>query len=289
MKRVLLLALALCLGVSTAGSYWQSRSQVGVGGAAAYSGPGDIVGAARVWWGLRGYNAAFSGAIANICDTATGAVCADATWSGGTLTLPTIGGLVCGVGVTCNVKTLYDQTGNGINATQATNANRPALTINCVSTLPCMTFSGSQRLVSGNVVGNQPLTISTVANLTGSPSGSPRAVEIGNIAIALGWGPSANSPFVYAGTVLASSATDGSFHAMQGIVNGGSSTLYIDGSATNGNAGAAADTNIVNIGDCFPNTCGLTGNITEVGIWGAAFTGGQQSSMNSNQHSYWGF
>jgi hypothetical protein len=37
------------------------------------------------------------------------------------------------------------------------------------------------------------------------------------------------------------------------------------------------------------NTNRFNGNLFEAGIWGVGFSTGQQSSMNSNQHTFWGF
>ena len=46
-------------------------------------------------------------------------------------------------GSTYTVVTWYDQSGNGNNITQATNSNRPTVTLNCTNSLPCAIFTAA--------------------------------------------------------------------------------------------------------------------------------------------------
>lgn len=84
-----------------------------------------------MWFGLRGFNAAYAGPAINVClpsDTA----CADFAISGGNLVVAPISGTSCNNSTTiCTVKTIYDQSGQKrctgsvpCNFTQATIANR---------------------------------------------------------------------------------------------------------------------------------------------------------------------
>src|SRR6185312_295017 len=67
----------------------------------------------------------------------------------------------------CSVKTLTDLSGNGHDATQASNATRPTFVFSCQNAKPCMTMNGSQFLsiaALGNV--SQPWTVIGVGQRT---------------------------------------------------------------------------------------------------------------------------
>jgi hypothetical protein len=308
---ILRVLFALLLGLSVA----QAQSPIPLTGAGAwrsapnaappagYTGPGDVVSSAAGWWGARCYSAAYSGNVADITDASTGNTigtrlqCSNgvvsALVSGSACTFVT--GNTCSTLATtcassCNVTTLYDQSGNGHNAVQATNSNRPTWIINCLGSLPCMNFAGQFLQVSSTSLGNisQPWTISGVGertvtsgfmNLYGDGSGNGYGIL---------WNSGANSVATWGGAILAGTANDNAFHAIQAIGNGGASVAYIDGTS---NAGAAGTNALTGVGSQIANGFGAlnTGRIAETGVWASGFSAGNQSSMNSNQHTYWGF
>lgn len=265
----------------------------------AYVGPGDVSSGAAAWWGLRAYSTATRGnKAANVC-IPSDAACADLVTdvATGALIIPMIGGSSCGV-VLCTVKTLYDQTGNtncnGVtcDVTQATIANRPTLTLNCLgSTLPCMTWSGSQTLLSANATNAlhpQPFSVSGVGQRTGSFTSYGDILGTSGGSIQLAYNNSANTALLYAGNLsLTATAADSSFHAIQGLLNGVSSILYIDGSSTSGNPGG---TSFPSVEFMCVGTCGnpTTGKSTEGGVW-FSDTSANFSALNANQRAYWGF
>lgn len=275
----------------------------GVPGAVAYQGPGDVVSGALWWAGLRGYNTAYTGNAANIC-TPLDAVCLDVTIVGGALNTTTLGTLACNNLTTiCTVKILYDQSGNSncggpCDFTQATIASRPIYVASgaangCSTTaFPCMAFvSGTPGLISPNfspVAVSQPYTASGVVNRTGDTGNFRDWVTLTGTTL-VGAPGSANTMRMSAGAELDATASDNAFHAIQALFDT-TCNLYIDGG---GNTGACGSDPVQNgatfrIGSNF-SASGYTGKVLEAGLWSVGFSAGNLTSMNSNQHSYWGF
>lgn len=305
MIRLALIAwLALC-------SVAQAQLSGGVGGfpgpgtvhsSTAYAGPGDVVGSARMWWGLRAYSLAAAGsAAARVCNSGD-ANCADVnTLGNGDFDVATATGapLSCGgAGGTCTIHTLYDQTaGNNCtaahcNLVNATAAQRPTLVFNCIGTKPCMLFNGSsQRLQSSNSATSQaqPYTYSGVANSTNN-SGNQSLVTFNSGGVTqLAFSNANNQAKIFAGSNLTAVAAGGSFHALQGVFNGASSDMNVDGASATGNAGAAASVGTINLSSVGGSSQYMNGSVAEAGAWPSAFNGTQSTNMSSNQHSYWGF
>ena len=304
----LLLAGIFCLSQQEhVSAFWQSRDSnynvaISTGG---YVGPGDIVSGAKAWWGFRGYNAAYSGNVAGICDQSTGLVCVIATWSGSTLSIPNVGAGPCNQTTNiCEVSELYDGSGSlscggaACNVTSA-HGSRPTLLVSCNNGHPCMQCgTGISMIGAGTAPAvSQPLTVSFAAERTGGLSAFDTVLgsdASGNVQSGFGDGVGgANIALMYAGTVQTiSGIADNSFHAMQDIYNGASSSAYIDGTSHSTSPGTntfpASGVLQVCQGASFSNQ--LVGNFLEAGYWSGAFSGASQSSMNSNQHTvYWSF
>lgn len=294
----------LLLGLS-APAFGQAIPLLGAGGKfkaasvtpPSYTGPGDIVASAGFWFGLRGYTAAFSGAVANICDQATGLVCADATWASGVLTLPLIGGIACAnTGNICVVKILYDQTGNGRHVTGiGTVTQWPTLTLSCLGALPCMTFTlaNSQCLASSATFGSTlPWSAEIVGSRTGNTTSSQRIITINTGANAryVNFTTSANT-ISLAGAITLGSVADSSFHAIQGVAAAaGAGSINADGASQSGTTNVAITAAVIVFG-ASSISCSLPvdGQLTEGGIWPSGFTVQNISDLNANAHSYWGF
>lgn len=303
-----ILGLSLCTTVAQ--PYWQSVQQINAAPApASYTGPGNVVSGAAAFWGLRGYTAAFSGAVANICDVATGAICADATWAAGVLTLPTIGGSPCAnSGNVCQVATLYDQSGAlacagpaACTITQATASKRPTLVVPGASngcpadTMHCMTFvrANSQCLPTAAAAYTQAHPVSAI--FTGIRTGNTTSIQ-GAIGFSstnyTGWSNSANKLRVFSGAVLDATYNDSVWHAAQITWSNTVGSLSADGSTTAGATGTTApSSNAIGFGSATASTCinGVEGKLVEAGIWPIAFSAQNISDLNTNAHSYWGF
>lgn len=270
-----------------------------------YTGPGDIVSGADGYWGLRGYNGAFSGAVANICDSATGLVCADVTWAAGALTFPLIGGIACNnVTNLCQVKILYDQSGKNAcggpcDITIATAGRRPSLIVagasnGCPSdAVPCMAFVRAQQQClakAGAYTQVQPIGVMFTANRTGNTTLAQPAISIGGLS--LGWSNAANTARIAAGTTQnVGSVNDATWHAIQGVWSDLVGVFSADGATTSAANGANEPLSSNIILGAGSTTCAsnaFDGKATEFGIWPSDITA-SIAALNTNQHSYWGF
>jgi hypothetical protein len=286
---------------------WQSRDSnyntVFVsGGGGAYAGPGDVVSGATIWYGFRAYSLAKAGTrVANICN-AGAASCADVnSLANGDFDVATAQGapLNCGgAGGTCTVAKLYDQTvGNNCTGVtcdlSASGSAQPTVVFNAVGTKTCMGFNGTSNQISDllnslSPVVNQPFTASWVAKAV-SPTAQVSVLQFGTSNSQMGYHNSvANQVWLYGGSVLAATASDGSFHALQAVFNGGSSDMNVDGSQNTGAGGSTGMQGQILVGQ-FSGGQFLPGSLCEVGGWPSGFSSGQSSNMSSNQHSYWGF
>lgn len=269
-----------------------------------YTGFGDVVtsGTKAYWSCARGFNAASTGANAcKICDQATGIVCATATVAAsGFVTIPQLAGVTCGTaGLVCVVDTAYDQSGalgcagsTACDVVQATNANRPILTMAALGGLPCMTFAQANSTVlksATSLTQAQPHSWSAVAERTGgfgtfSVFLSSLTTDAPDAQMSFSAGSA--TAYIYQGSVVSVAATDSSPHAIQGLFNGGSSQISSDGSSSSGDvSGVGSLNNIIWLGsDTGGAGASLDGFVCE-----AAIVSGDKSSLfsaiNTNQHS----
>jgi hypothetical protein len=292
----------------------QSLLLLGAGGtiAPSYIGPGDVLSGAVAWWGLRCYNAAFSGNMVDVADAATGSTtgtrlqCAagnviTALSSASACTFVTgnaCSSLATTCAISCNIVTLYDQSGNknctvGVAAcdvTQATNTNRMTFISGCVGSLPCMTNTGVRGLVSSANFTSLavPYTIVSAQERTSGTNiqSVVRLASAGNY-----FGGAANIIECVSGSSNAvNGVSDNVWHVVQNALNsaGTNTNCIIDGTTNNFANSVATGTGAVSIGgDNFSQF--LKGNIVEVGIWPTEISGTPAVTMNSNIHSYWGF
>ena len=200
-----------------------------------YVGPGDIVSGALGWWGLRGYDAAYSGNAANICLPAD-STCANTTISAGNLVIPGSLRTCNNSTVICTIKTFYDQSGNGIDLTQATIANRATLVLDCIGSLPCAQFMASSSQIytsSVDIAQTQPYTFSVVANRNGNLAAINGLIASNGTDQSLYAAASYAYWDIYDGTSqVGAAASNNNFHAAQTVFNGSSSLLYVDDVST---------------------------------------------------------
>lgn len=259
---------------------------------AGYTGPGDINGTALGWWGLRAYNAAYatgSNPAIDVVDTATGLTTT-------TINIKTDGTLdvaaVDALGYAVSVSKLYDQTGNGRHFTQATLASMPTLTTSGVSglgsTRPAMNMSTQRMSTASGITQAQSFTVSFVGERT---SGTAYGYIFGDNGAVLLFNNAANGMAMFAGgSVPSATANDNVFHAAQALFSNASGALYIDGS--NNTMASMGTTGLANANLYLYTQNGsggfVNGKFCEVGVW-AGDKSSNNSSMNSNQHTYWGF
>lgn len=282
-----------------------------VSSGATYVGPGDIQSGWLVWYGSRCFSNAYSGNVADVVDSLTGNTtgtrlqCASgvvsALVSASACTFVT--GNACSIlattcAVACKVVTAYDQSGANscssapCNATQATNASRPVFITSCQNSHPCMQFAGSQNLqATPGITTSQPLFASWVAIRTGAFTSFGGVLSLASSGTPqFTFGSSANQVECYAGTALdVNSIPDSAFHAVQVQVNGASSAMYIDGTNHTGNCGTGNPAGGLSVAlGSSPFSQFLTGEIAEAGA-GTGSSATNQSTLNTNQHTYWSF
>lgn len=300
-------AVVLALIVLLCG--WQSRdsnyNKSVTAGGASYTGPGDVVSGATAWYGLRAYTAAIAAAatqkLINIRNIATSETCdVIVATNGGFGNVANCSGSSSGDTVavfcaesssSCAVTEAYDQTGNGINATQATAADQPALTLSCVGSLPCMTGTGSAHgwLSSSAMTSiTQPDTISVVAKFTATNQTYVFTTNNGNQF--LSHFTSANKYYCYAGaTGLTPTVPDNVLNAVNWTVNNTSSVCNVNGTENSGTSGSAVTgTFITLMASSNAGAASMVGSFYDGGIWASSFTSTQRTNVCENQQAYWG-
>ena len=194
------------------------------------------------------------------------------------------------------VGTWYDQSGNGINATQSTNASQPQLLLTGGGggTSPAVycNLTGNTNITFGaNSATSQPYSFEFVGASTPGFAGPGEIIrtESGNAVLAR-W-LSSTQLQAFAGSNLNSSTiVNGSWQAGLAIYNdgGSASAIVVNGSSTTGSVGtnslnSSAALTICNGGAQF------SGYVSEVGLWHSGFSSGNQTSLTSNARTYWGF
>jgi len=250
--------------------------------AGGYTGPGDVVGGAYAWWGLRAYSLA---TIGNNCvklrrdsDDATQDFITLANGSLDVASIATFKGAA-----NLFVDTLYDQVAGALNLV-AVSSVQPSFTLSGLGTKPIFSHTSTQTLQTiGSATLALPFTISWIGKRTSNFT-TTMAV-IGDISTnRTGFLNSADTIF-YFQDLVGAAAADNVWHAVQAANTALSQDLNVDGSANaGGNATTAWSTFVrTNI-----DGAGNYSNV-EYGVWPIAFSGGNSTAMSANQHTYWGF
>jgi hypothetical protein len=260
-----------------------------------YSGPGDVVSGALYYGGLNAYNATYASPGTNPCadlrrlsDSATMTMNILATGAADVATAQTWVG-----GSSAVITKLYDQTGNSHHVTQATTTQQPALTFGASglgSNQPAITFvlANNQFLTSGNVTQLQPMTMAAMVQ----PTVAENAIFFSVMTTYNGvWMQAVSTPTlqINGGTALNSGAiTTGSWYRSQGVFNGASSGITVNGTTTSGNAGTQQASAVpINVGgDASQIADAFTGSVCAVGLWPSAFNSTQLGNMDTNLQ-YW--
>lgn len=278
--------------------------------ATTYAGPGDVVSGAFAWWGLRCYNAAYTGIVVDILSQpigtgsriscATGGVLVvdasptDCTWVAGNACSP----IAATCSVSCFVNTLYDQSGanncTGAPCNLAPTGNTIYLP-SCNAGLPCINIaagSGAHLTATTTTAQSQPITSSSVWMGTGASG----LANLFNIETGASTGLLVQTNFtgasmrIFAGTASSNvTLANTTMYSNQNVFSGASSSVDLNGATTSGlnvGAGTVVSGYLMNWGIA---AGGVGADFFEIGWWAKAFSGTEQTNMTSNQRAYWGF
>jgi len=280
-------------------------------GTSSFVGTADAAGSAPIaFWGMRAMSTATAAAGTQKLFqlTKTGATCdiLVANNGGPGLTTACTGTGTNGVNIAtfcstaCTFSAWYDQTGNGQDLFQATVANQPIYTTNCVGTFSCAQGDAARELDRNPLTTqNQPFTISAFAERTGAFTTAGTVFAGNGFDVQLLFDSTANNIFMYAGNSTNTMTTaDSAPHSLIAVYNGSTSGAVIDGTpptacfgggvfacnaSTNGISGASAL--ITNSGN--PSNHPFTGYVFELGIWNGGWTTTQWTPVSANQCNYW--
>ena len=255
-----------------------------------YSGPGDVVASALGWWGLRAYDGTKAAALTaalQLC-TSGDAVCTDihVTSTGG-LNTSEISSAGCSTGGACTAKTVYDQSGNGHNCTNATEGARPFFNKDYFGAGKpgIYAVNGSNRQLNCASLPTQavPFTYVTYTAKEQTPGGNDRTWVAAD-PVGVLYTPS-NNFAVYAGSLASSSftATLNTGYAVIGMADatGAACKVSVSGNVTTGLS-------------CGTNSTGTPGEVVssnrsgirEWGYYGIGFSVGEITAMDSNMQGF---
>ncbi len=253
---------------------------------AVYEGPGQYVGGALAWWGLRAYTASYVGNVAVICNSTA---CANVSTTNGDLVIPS--NISSCSTATCTIQTLYDQSGTNscsgaaCNLTQAATSSRPISVPNCSGALFCIDTTSKEMTNTTGLSRAIPYSIQVSTRRNNSGGVAPIFTENSTV---LGFGASAKQ--FTAGACTQNNATpDSAFHTFAAGMNGsgGNSKLWFDGGAGSGcNGVSTALSGTITFGGI---GYAIQTRTLELGVWPGKFTTTQADDLDTNSRSYWGF
>lgn len=191
------------------------------------------------------------------------------------------------------VEKWYDQSGNGHDITiSATPAFNP---IGLNGTLPIVIMGGGHF----NTATIPSTNITYMTGVAGRQVGFTNTSAIigqndvtGNgLGAILDWQNVANTIEVYGGSHLTATAADSVLHSFQGLVNGASSVISVDGTETTGAAGNGNAYTVLFVTNSGSSGCCINflgGSLTEVGAWPATPSSGIRKQMCQSMSNYWG-
>lgn len=131
------------------------------------------------------------------------------------------------------VKTWYDQSGNGRDTTQATEANQPQIVLSVVNSKPIVRFNGTSTFLRNTfgATASQPNTIIMQLNITGPSGGGPFVIDGVAVGNRHNINPDINprTLYFYAGTLKSYSQYPAAAHIQSAIFNGASSKTWQNG------------------------------------------------------------
>jgi hypothetical protein len=260
-----------------------------------YTGPGDIVSGSIGWWSVaRAYSAAFAAggtAVMKLVDQAGANAITINVLSTGFVDIAAITAWVAANSVTTiRVNELYDQSGAGKHATNATLSQMPQLSLSALNGLPVMTFTsarGDRLNTAASFTQAQPISLMGVAKRTASFTTEQGILGATPTQLDIMFGTATDVASTRAGSTISRAASNSNWHTIMGILNGASpnSIVVVDGTATTGSGGSNSLSAVgLRIGRSSGGAT-LDGQIAETGIWPSAFNGTQYGDLSTNARS----
>jgi hypothetical protein len=265
-----------------------------------YTGPGDVLANATVFYGLRGYNQAYAtpgtNPAINVRRASDNTVRDIAILPNGAVDVATAASF--GSGTTLYIVTWYDQTGTGNHCTQPNISLQPKLVFNAIGSLPALRFASNAPTYLENangVTAKLPFTWSLVANsdVALNVFSFYQDSEGGGWA---GFGPLINGAAVYVGGNYGNQAgaaiTQNVYSAVQTVItSGGNMLVYVNGTANNmGVTGQHSyPTGAFTIGAASGHGAGYNGYYNELVLWPIQLSSSQIAALTANQRAYYRF
>lgn len=272
-------------------------------GATPYVGLGDIYGPAVGYWGLRAFSAAAAAARVNAIQlqrASDGATKTITVLSNGGLDLATAAAFLSGT--TGGISIWYDQSGNGHDMVQATQAKQPQFTFNAIGSQPAATFDGSTTFLeysTGIANVNAPALYSVYAQAQMGVTHNVNYVIADSVSGGwVGWqvdgsGSDNVSAFFFSVPAVVTSANN-AWHSAQFVANQGSSSVTLDGVTTAwsfpANNPQIGGPNAIGCdigGVSGPYTSFFKGPATEIAAFAVLPTAAQLAAAAANQNVAW--
>lgn len=192
------------------------------------------------------------------------------------------------------VTTWYDQSGNGVNATQSTPGDQPPLVASgtnyTINSKPSLRWTGGNQRLAFSSTQAIPVSVYMVARFNSYVAGAHLLDGSGiSPRMLLGYGGSTNYQMYNGGSAANGGTTDTTTaHCLVGVFNNASSSLSIDGGSNviSGSIGTQGRGATI-IGAGYVST-GFNGWIPELVCFNDAISGTDASTCRSSAQSYWG-
>jgi hypothetical protein len=255
--------------------------------ASSFTGPGDQVGSASVYWSCTmAYTAAYASGLGNACDlsdTATGVTTYTMKFlsTGYADFAGAAASSACAV--SCSVTKYYDQTGNGFDGGQVTLSRNPVLTFNALGTCATTTYTVAADSGLRNLSFSSGTAATDIVIVRSTSTGSGFGGDLGLSTLVTVNAVPGDIQVNPGLTQLNVAYTGSTRYAIQGIVNNvGTSSLTLNGSTTSGGTGTSTAGNSLQVGRQFD------GDVMMMGLWPISFSAPQLSGMNTLLRSYCG-
>lgn len=187
----------------------------------------------------------------------------------------------------------YDQSGAGANLIQATASAQPSLNTGnaAFNGRPTAAFvrANAQKLLATISAAAQPYTVLAVAERTGNTTlqqlvyfGVTGGTSEG------GFSNAANTVYTYAGATRTATASDSVAHALGWVLNGASSQIIVDQSASTVNPGTNGLSTSFQVGASTGTTQALDGDLAEIVFWNSALGSGTWTTIQAGEKTYFG-
>jgi hypothetical protein len=264
-------------------------------GAPPYVGPGDVQSGAQCWGGLRAYSAATAGTrFVNLRASGNNATSDFNTLTSGLPDTASIQNFLTANGGSLFVTALYDQSGNGLDWTQATTGAQPAFTLNGLGTLPIMSGNGAFLSQAGTFALGNPWSLVS-ASLTTDTTTVDMIAWDNSIGNGFGFSTGTSCNLFIAGAGSASgTVTTNTWYALIGSDRGGNvQEVYANGVLGGGGGTATSSGWSGSSLNYMTRTSGvqvLNGSSVELGLFPVSdLTPGFIANMTVNIRNFWGF